>query len=314
MGAQRVDPFEAAVAEVGDEWTFLLTREAFFGARRFGDFLEHTSIPRSRLSERLARLVAVGVFDRLKYQSNPERFEYRLTEKGLAIYPVALALLAWGDRWRPTENGAGPLQLTHLTCGKRLRVEMRCGDCGRPLDVDHIDWPTPGAQPTKNATKRRRRIRSVVAATSRPDSVARALDSLGGQWTMLVMHCALRGTSRFVDFEHELGIATNVLSDCLARLEADDVLTRRDQAPGSPAGYALTASGRDALAAVLTARHFGKRWCAGTARSTPRHTLCGARTDGILVCRACGEEVVATEVSYRQTEAAKALTAPRPEG
>ena len=90
----------AAVSLIGDKWTFLLPREAFNGVRRFDDMRRRTQAPRQVLSDRLSRLVADGMLRRVPYQEHGQRarHEYRLTQKGLDLYPVLVALMQWGDR------------------------------------------------------------------------------------------------------------------------------------------------------------------------------------------------------------------------
>src|SRR5439155_965268 len=78
---------------------------AFSGVRRFEDFQRSLGIARNVLAARLGRLVDEGVLERVPYQSRPERFEYRLTEKGLGLWPVIVGLLRWGDEHYPTPDG-----------------------------------------------------------------------------------------------------------------------------------------------------------------------------------------------------------------
>src|SRR6516164_11779168 len=91
----------ATLAIVGEKWTFLVLREAFNGVRRFDDMQRRTGIPRQVLSSRLARLVAEGLLRKVPYQEAGQRSrgEYRLTGKGLDLYPVLVALMQWGDRY-----------------------------------------------------------------------------------------------------------------------------------------------------------------------------------------------------------------------
>src|SRR5450759_5437164 len=95
---------------VGEWWTMLVVREAFNGVRRFDDFQARLGIARNVLAARLLGLVEHGVLERRLYQERPERYEYRLTQKGLDLYPVLLSLLSWGDKWETPENGV-PLRI-----------------------------------------------------------------------------------------------------------------------------------------------------------------------------------------------------------
>jgi DNA-binding HxlR family transcriptional regulator len=83
---------------IGERWTLLIIRDAFFGLRRFEEFQSSLGIARNVLTDRLNRLVEEGVFDRVRYSERPERFEYRLTAKGRDLNVALTALREWGDR------------------------------------------------------------------------------------------------------------------------------------------------------------------------------------------------------------------------
>jgi DNA-binding HxlR family transcriptional regulator len=118
---------------LGDWWTPLVLREAFYGVRRFDDFQASLGIGRNILTERLRRLVAQDLLERRMYQDRPKRYEYRLTPKGRDFYPVLAAIVAWGDRWLDRGKGA-PVLLRHKACGKITHAEVVCAECGEPLD------------------------------------------------------------------------------------------------------------------------------------------------------------------------------------
>ena len=99
---------------IGDRWSFMVIREAFFGVRHFDDLQNKLGIAPNILTDRLDRLVAEGIFVRRKYQDLPERYEYPLTEKGKDLVPP-IAMLRWGDDW--LARGKPPLILKHNECG-----------------------------------------------------------------------------------------------------------------------------------------------------------------------------------------------------
>ena len=121
-----------ALAVVGDRWTMLLVREALLGTRRFEDFQANTGASRALVAERLRSLVDEGVLDRVRYQERPERFEYRLTEKGRDLWHVVNAMRQWGDRWAAPDGP--PLELVHRECGHVVNAVEVCSECGEPLD------------------------------------------------------------------------------------------------------------------------------------------------------------------------------------
>jgi DNA-binding HxlR family transcriptional regulator len=137
-----------AMEILGEKWTVLVLRECFLGIRRFEDMRVRTAIPRQVLTNRLATLVEQGLLRRQPYQEPGARVrdEYRLTDKGLDLYPVLAAILAWGDKYLGDPAGAS-LELTHRDCGEPVQVEFRCseGHHVRPREVR--PRPGPGARP-----------------------------------------------------------------------------------------------------------------------------------------------------------------------
>jgi DNA-binding HxlR family transcriptional regulator len=117
------------LAVVGEKWSLLVLREAFLGIRRFADFQRILGAPKAVLTDRLATLVGHGVLMRVPYQAEGERqrHEYRLTEKGLDLYPALVALMEWGDRYL-CDDGAAPLELRHKDCGAPVRLTLVCAD------------------------------------------------------------------------------------------------------------------------------------------------------------------------------------------
>lgn len=127
-----------ALAVVGDRWTLLVLREAFLKVRRFEDFQARLSIARRVLTERLASLVADGVLEKVAYQQRPLRHEYRLTEKGLALYPVILSLVHWGDAHLGGTAGP-PVIHRHKACGHDFSSVLTCSECGEALDARDVE-------------------------------------------------------------------------------------------------------------------------------------------------------------------------------
>ncbi len=131
-----------ALAVVGDRWTLLILRDAFLGTRRFEDFQRQLGVSRHRLSDRLGKLVDAGVLRRKAYQQRPPRHEYRLTPKGLDLYPVLMMLAQWGNNWADDGNGA-PVEYIHQRCGSKTRAVMSCSECGEVLQPGEVT-PTVG--------------------------------------------------------------------------------------------------------------------------------------------------------------------------
>ena len=134
----------AALTIVGEKWMFLVLREAFNGVRRFDDMQRRTNAPRQVLSNRLAHLVADGILRKVPYQEEGQRprSEYRLSEKGVELFPVIVALLEWGDKYAARPGGPS-VELTHRDCGAPVHLELGCS-AGHTLDSAREVTPVPG--------------------------------------------------------------------------------------------------------------------------------------------------------------------------
>jgi DNA-binding HxlR family transcriptional regulator len=134
-----------ALEAFGDWWSLLIVRDAFFGARRFGDFERNLGISKNILSARLSHLVAHEILQRVDVGSEGERGEDRLTEKGEALLPVLTALRDWSDEW-VFGRGNEPVIVHDRRTGRRL-PKLRVTDAdGRPLGRrDLRTVPGPGA-------------------------------------------------------------------------------------------------------------------------------------------------------------------------
>ena len=129
-----VCPIARALAVVGDRWTVLILRELFLGVKRFEEFQTQTGMSSHLLSSRLKRLEGDGIVARRQYHDRPARYEYRLTPKGLDLYPLLLSLKAWGEQW----GGFGPkaepaLVITHRQCGHTTGLKLVCPACDEPF-------------------------------------------------------------------------------------------------------------------------------------------------------------------------------------
>ena len=131
---------------VGEKWTLLVLREAFYGIRRFDDFHAALGCARNLLATRLKTLVTQGILERTAYRDDVgrSRDEYRLTDKGRDLWPVITTMRQWGDKHAAPDGP--PLELVHERCGHISDARMICSSCGEgigPRDVRAL--PGPGA-------------------------------------------------------------------------------------------------------------------------------------------------------------------------
>lgn len=155
-----------ALEIVGERWTLLIVRDAFFGVRRFVDFAAHLGLPRAVLTDRLASLTAAGVLARVPGRGR--RQEYELTERGVRLWPVVRSLMEWGD---DNFSPSGPRRVFwHAADGLAIDRDGRCAGCGSIVDVDDIVVaPGPGLPPPATTDD------PVTIALARPHRMLHAL-------------------------------------------------------------------------------------------------------------------------------------------
>jgi DNA-binding HxlR family transcriptional regulator len=139
------------LAVIGDRWTLLILRECFLRVRRFDDFQARLGIGRPILADRLQKLVTNFVLTKVAYQENPTRYEYRLTPKGLDLYPVILSLVHWGDVHMSGKKGRPALH-QHVACGHVFDPVMTCSECAEALKAREVKvLPGPALRGAKRA-------------------------------------------------------------------------------------------------------------------------------------------------------------------
>ncbi|HEY5856962.1 MAG TPA: helix-turn-helix domain-containing protein [Aldersonia sp.] len=139
---------------IGEKWSLLVLREAFNGVRRFEDMRRHLGVSESVLADRLRTLVAAGVLRTVPYRAPGQRArsEYRLTAKGLDLYPVLIALLQWGDRY--CADGPPSLLVTDRETGAPVEAVVRPLGSERVLTArDTVARVGPGARPAAAADR-----------------------------------------------------------------------------------------------------------------------------------------------------------------
>lgn len=134
-----------ALELIGEGWTILILREAFFGSRRFEDFQKHLGIARNILTTRLNKLCDKGILERTPIKEGAKRHEYKLTAMGRDLHTILIALTQWGDRWLQNTEGA-PVKFIERATGEEIMDVAILSKDGReikPRDLTLI--PGPGA-------------------------------------------------------------------------------------------------------------------------------------------------------------------------
>ncbi len=156
-------PVAAMLNLFGDHWTWLIVREAFYGATRFSEFRRQTGIARNILAERLSLLVDEAVLEKHNISQNGTRYEYRLTAKGQSLLPVFITMSQWGNE-HIFGAGKEPVEIIERANGRALEPVGPTGVDGRRLGLrDLAVKPGPGA----NTAARRRLAETVFAQFDR---------------------------------------------------------------------------------------------------------------------------------------------------
>lgn len=138
----------AALDIVGEPWTLLILRDAYQQVRRFEEFQRHLGIARNILTARLKKLVEHGILKKVQYQDRPRRFEYRLSEKGAALFPVIVCLKEWGDRYGEKASFGPPLNLEDKISGQSVKPLLIDELTGKSIELQGVRAVAgPGATP-----------------------------------------------------------------------------------------------------------------------------------------------------------------------
>lgn len=131
-------PVARAQSIVGDRWTVLVLRELFLGTRRFEEIQAQARATPQMLATRLKKMEAEGLVERRVYNERPPRYEYHLTEMGLAFHPIFLAMSAWGEVWCKSEGDAVAINYIHKPCGQDPGLGPTCQVCGDILRREEL--------------------------------------------------------------------------------------------------------------------------------------------------------------------------------
>jgi len=292
------------LTSIGDAWSLLLLREAFLGNQTFDSLQKALGIPRQTLQQRLTRLCASQILQRVPYQERPRRYRYQLTADGRALHVFALAIWRWQTRWY-SDNRALPAELMHDDCGRRFFPDFRCRNCG-----DIIQWTDVAADGPAKASKFRRpsgRNPRWIGNTKNRAALPAALLSpgtyiLGDQWSCLIIAASFFGVCHFDRFVDTLTISTNILSTRLAALQEAGMFMAPAYDPVRRVfDYRQTEKCRSFLPVLVSLLEWGRtrRGSEAGAQARLRHTACGAPLAITASCNACDLALGPTSVQFR---------------
>ncbi|MDR3661256.1 MAG: helix-turn-helix domain-containing protein [Mycobacterium sp.] len=275
---------------LGDEWTLLIAQQALLGATRYAEFADRLPISNSVLALRLTAMTRAELLDRVAYQSNPPRNEYRLTPRGRALWPMLVSIWAWEQRWVPEHDLPA---MRHGLCGQDFSPALTCPACGALADENSLvaQWGPTGSWRRSMPVSATRR-RSHGDRSAQADLFPQTMNILGNRWSFAIIVAAFVGTTRFTDFADQLGAPPGSLADRLQGLVASQVLMVND------GRYRLTEKGRAVLPIILTALAWAQRWF--TTSEGPAvvvtHSRCGNEFRAALACDQCQETLSGSEI------------------
>lgn len=301
----RASSINRALDEIGDKWCLLILQQVFLGIHGFNEILQATGISRGVLSDRLQWLQSKACLKRQQKTPGAGRHSYHLTLKSKDLYANALMALVWEKKFFPCA-ALDSINLTHTLCQQGFWPQLRCSDCNREVVAPEVEfYPGPGATRDTRLKKVRRRSSSPMSAGTGQTPYTNLIKLVGDRWTANIIALAFHGLHRFEQFNKELPIATNILSDRLGFLVEENILLPQAyQHNPLRHEYHLSPKGSALLPWFLTLLQWGDRWCDPERLGKPMlliHARCRQPLLAQVVCGTCQQELEPHEVQLTLT-------------
>jgi DNA-binding HxlR family transcriptional regulator len=285
---------------LADEWTLLIIQQALLGATRYGEFMDRLPISNSVLTNRLRVLTYNGLLVRTVYRARPVRAEYLLSRHGRAFWPILLSIWQWERRWAPEQLHRLP-GMHHTVCGSGFAPLLACRSCAEVVSEKQVAarWGPSGSWSRSVPVAVTRRRASAEDAHNQAGLFPETMSVFGNRWAAALLVCAFLGTSRFTDFQTQLGAPPTLLAGRLQTLCANGVLCPSRQPGPTRVRYQLTEKGRALFPVLITALQYGQQWF--QAPEGPAvvltHLACGKRLTAQLTCDQCTQPLAGAQVS-----------------
>ncbi|NMM90110.1 transcriptional regulator [Rhodococcus sp. SRB_17] len=288
------------LGQLGDEWNMPIIRQALQGASKYGEFLAALPISNAVLTSRLSDLTRDGFLRREVYQTRQLRYEYLVTDKSRAVWPILLAIWEWERRWAAKRSDVFPA-MKHNGCAQLFSPLLTCGECRATVSAKdvHSEWGPSGTWPRSVpvATTRRRSTANRAASES---VFSETMTIFGNRWASAMIGSAFRGTTRFTDFESSLGAPPTIVADRLRSFREIGILEQvRNEARPDREDYRLTEKGQAFFPVVAYSLHWADRWFHspdGRALILT-HTSCGEKFTPTMVCDQCDGVLKGSDIS-----------------
>jgi DNA-binding HxlR family transcriptional regulator len=284
---------------VGDEWTLWIVQMALNAdLTQYNEWLRAGPISSAVLTARLARLVEVDIMERVAYQHNPPRYDYRLTTRGRQMWPILLTMWAWEQRWvnRPEENLP---RMRHTGCGEFFAPVLICDACGQRTEARDVQakfGPSGSWERSIPSAATRRRSHNGTRPT---EVVTQSMALVGNRWSTALLGAAFLGATRFGEFEQRMGAPPTIVAERLRTFCELGILEQSPNAqrPGWVV-YHLTDKGRAFYPVLAAAIEWGQRWFQapeGVALRTV-HVECTRPFHPRLICDQCEQRLRGSSV------------------
>ena len=297
---------------LGDEWNLLIIQQALMGASRYSHFIARLPVSNSVLTTRLRMLVDEGLLSR-------RATGYLPTARSRSLWPILVLIWEWERSWVAEHRERLPA-MRHQRCDELFSPLLRCAACGAAINGDDVDLflgPSGGWSRSAPAASTRRRSES-DAATRQAGLFPETMAVLGNRWAAALLVAAFLRTTRFTDFQNQLGVPPSLLTERLQKFCAIGVLTAAP-APGGGSertSYLLTAKGRAVGGVLVAALQWAQRWF--VAPEGPaivvRHRACGDTLAAELACDRCGRQLTGAQIGVAQLSITRAGAAGTPSG
>jgi DNA-binding HxlR family transcriptional regulator len=285
---------------LGDEWTLLIIQQSLLGATRYGEFMERLPISNSVLTNRLRALTHNGLLVRTTYRTRPVRAEYLITQRGRAFWPVLLSIWEWERRWVPDHVHRLPA-MHHTVCDSDFAPTLTCRSCAEVVTEKEVAarWGPSGSWPRSVPEAVTRRRSTTEDNRGQAGLFPATMSVFGNRWAAALLVCAFLGTSRFTDFQTQLGAPPSLLAGRLQTFCANGVLCVARQTGPTRARYQLTEKGRAFFPVIITALQCGQHWFHAPEGPAVMitHLGCGEPFTGGLTCDQCAQPLKGTQVS-----------------
>ncbi|MCG8312859.1 MAG: helix-turn-helix transcriptional regulator [Pseudomonadales bacterium] len=288
---------------IGDRWALLILRDAFLGRSRFEEFRKFTGASKSTLTRRLENLVGNDLLYKQAYGEG-SRSEYKLTEKGLALFGCSLLAWQWEQEWSEAKQVL-PAVLYHEACNQVLCPKAICYHCHQVINVEDVQWPDTPIEIEQQLSEiksinKQRRVRSSRLTGEEDRALATISDLIGDRWTLLMLIAFFFGLKRYDDFIKQLDVATNILAARLNLLIDVGVISKHAYQQNPPRyEYQLTEKGRALYPFVIALRQWAVDWKSdGVVVAELIHKTCGQPLVVSVVCGSCGATPESSDVHF----------------